>query len=252
MTSRIVVPLVALISVVLGGCGAVADVLAARSDPADFFTTPTAHLLDAARGGDEAQVRSLIAGGADINEVSDRGRRVGITPVQWAVEFDRPTTVTTLLRVSADPHRVGTGGYNAVAYALMRDRPQALAAMLAADPSLVDASDRLGGTVMHTAVRHRRDDGLALLLEYGGNVDSIQPLAGRTPLFTAAGVLNIDHCLVLLRAGADGGHRDQTGRTFLPALYRGDDSIRSASFLRTRTQIETEMRTRGYPLDTEP
>lgn len=253
--TRIVALFAVLASLMASGCHAVADVLRARTDPADYFSASTVELLEAARKGDEPRVRSLIADGADVNERGDNPeldpRRVGITPLKWAVEFARPITVSTLLRSGADAHLADAGGYNAVAYALLRDRYESLRALIETDPALVEAADRIGGNVVHTAVRHRRDDGLRLLIENGANVNSVQPGNGRTPLFTAADVFNIEHCLVLLRAGADGGHRDRAGATFLPALYTVDDSVRSGSFLRTRAAIEDELRKRGFPIETE-
>lgn len=238
----------------LAGCGWIADIVSVRADAADYFTAPTVALLDAARRDDQAQIRSLVAAGADLDEQSGDPdtdpRRVNITPLQWAVEFEPPTAVGALLRAGADPHRPGAGRYNAVAYSVLLDRFRAFRTFVEFDAGLVEASDRIGGNVVHTAVRHRRGDALRLLIDRGADLDSVQPLAGRTPLFTAADVLNIDHCLILLRAGADGAHRDQRGSTFLPALYTADDSIRTGSYLRTRAAIESEMRARDFPIET--
>ncbi|MCG7635099.1 ankyrin repeat domain-containing protein [Gordonia McavH-238-E] len=244
----------AMSACMVAGCGWIADVVSTRVDAADYFTAPTVRLLDAARRDDQPQIDSLIAAGADLDELGGDPdidpRRVDITPLQWAVEFGPPTAVGALLRAGADPHLPGAGRYNAVAYSVLLDRFDAFRTIIGFDEGLVEASDRIGGNVVHTAVRHRRGDALRLLIDRGADLDSVQPLAGRTPLFTAADVLNIDHCLVLLRAGADGAHRDQRGSTFLPSLYTADDSIRTSSYLRTRGAIESEMRARDFPVET--
>ncbi|WP_238421280.1 ankyrin repeat domain-containing protein [Gordonia sp. 'Campus'] len=244
----------AMSACMLAGCGWIADVVSQRVDAADYFSPPTVRLLDAARRDDQAQIRSLAAADADLDEQGGDPdtdpRRENITPLQWAVEFERPTAVAALLRAGADPHRPGAGRYNAVAYSVLLDRFPAFRTFIEFDAGLVEASDRIGGNVVHTAVRHRRGDALRLLIDRGADLDSVQPLAGRTPLFTAADVLNIDHCLILLRAGADGAHRDQRGATFLPSLYTADDSIRTGSYLRTRAAIESEMRARDFPIET--
>ncbi len=238
----------------VAGCGWIAEVVSTRVDAADYFTTPTVRLLDAARRDDRAQIDSLLAQGADLDEhggdPDTDPRRVDITPLQWAVEFEPPGAVAALLQAGADPHLPGAGRYNAVAYSVLLDRFAAFRTLIEFDAGLVEASDRIGGNVVHTAVRHRRDDALRLLIDRGADLDSVQPLAGRTPLFTAADVLNIDHCLALLQAGADGAHRDQRGATFMPSLYTADDSIRTSSYLRTRDAIESEMRARDFPVET--
>ncbi|QHD85117.1 hypothetical protein GR168_06710 [Gordonia sp. JH63] len=187
----------------VAGCGWIAEVVSTRVDAADYFTAPTVRLLDAARRDDRAQIESLLAQGADLHEhggdPDTDPRRVDITPLQWAVEFEPPGAVAALPQAGADPHLPGAGRYNAVAYSVLLDRFAAFRTLIGFDAGLVEASDRIGGNVVHTAVRHRRDDALRLLIDRGADLDSVQPLAGRTPLFTAADVLNIDHCLARYR-----------------------------------------------------
>ena len=240
-----------LAALLVSGCDSIRKVIGG-AEPAEFFDAATVQLLEAARDGDVDGARRLIDEGVDVN---GRGNdhdplRRGLSPLHYAVEFEGPRTITTLLAVGADPLLSRESGYNAMTYALLRDRPRSVSTLLTHDPTLADAHDRIGGNALHTAVRFGRDSSVQMLIDAGADLDSPQPLTGWTPLFTAAGVQNIDHCLVLIRAGADGGHRDRRGSTFLPSLYRPKDSLRTGEFLRARGELERELRTRGFPVET--
>ncbi|ROZ87358.1 ankyrin repeat domain-containing protein [Gordonia sp. OPL2] len=247
--------LIALASIVIAlavsGCDSVRKVIGG-ADAAEYFDSRTVALIEAARAGDADRARDLIADGVDVDARGNDHdpRRTALSPLQLAVEFESPRTVTTLLEVGADARLTRGSSYNAMTYALLRDRPASVDALLAFDPTLADAEDRLGGNALHTAVRHGRDDSVRKLIDAGADLDSVQPLSGQTPLFTAAGVQNVDHCLLLIRAGADGGHRDNRGATFLRGLYLAQDSIRTGEFLRKRTSLEAALRLRGFPVET--
>ncbi|GAC70467.1 ankyrin repeat domain-containing protein [Gordonia soli] len=239
---------VGMVAVGLAGCAPGSPL--GGPDPADYFDAGTVRVLQAARDGDVERIRQLIREGQDPNTPANDhdARRSGITPLQWAVEFGRPRTVETLLRGGADP-LVGSGGYNAASYALLRDKTDSLRALIDVDPSLADAPGRGGGVILHVAVLHYRADAVEMLIDADADLDAEDP-GGRTPIFTAASVQNVAACLVLIRAGADGGHRDHRGDTFLSSLYLAKDSVRTREFLGDRDDLEDELRSRGFPVET--
>jgi uncharacterized protein len=248
---RLIALMSILIALFLSGCDSVRKMIGG-ADAAEYFDSRTVALIEAARAGDTDRARGLLADGVDVDAPGNDHdpRRKALSPLQFAVEFESPRTVTTLLEVGADARLTRGSSYNAMTYALLRDRPKSVQALLAFDPTLANAEDRLGGNALHTAVRHGRDGGVRMLIDAGADLDSVQPLSGQTPLFTAAAVQNIDHCLLLIRAGADGGHRDDRGATFSGGLYLANDSVRTPEFLRKRNSLEAELRRRGFPVET--
>lgn len=248
---RLLVAALSAMLTITTGCSVLGDAFG-PADPGEFFDAETVEILDAAADGDVGKVRALMAAGADIEALANDHdpRRAGITPLQWLVEFGSPRTISTLIDAGADPWLQTSGGYNAASYAVLRDKPKSLRALLDADPTLINAPDRSNyGTVLHTATLHDRTESIDLLLERGADLDATTS-GGQTPIFTAAGMQNVALCLRYIRAGADGGHRDDRGETFLRSLYRADDDLRTGEFLRNRNRLERELRDRGFPVET--
>jgi ankyrin repeat protein len=127
-------------------------------------------LTEALKLRDVAQVRSLLAAGADVNE-----KVRGDYPLNVAALFGPAEMVTILLEVGADLEKPGRDGL----------RP------------------------LHNAVALGRRDVVALLIQRGAVVDARDRL-GRTPLysFAASGGGDIDIAKMLLAAGADPGSEE--------------------------------------------
>lgn len=245
----------------LGALAVVAIALTACSvlglggpDVEDYFDDPkTVELISAAGDGDTDRVRALSEDGVDIDGTGNDSdpRRVGLTPLHWAVEFMNPRAVRTLLEAGADPLKTaGSGGSNVMNYAILRDRPRAVEELLSWDAALADSPDRVGANALNTAVLHRRDDTVDQLIDAGVDLDATATVSGGTALHTAARVGAVDLCLTLVRAGADAGIRGIHGNTFLPPLFRADDAIRTQEFLSQRAQLVDELEARGFPVET--
>ncbi len=68
---------------------------------------PTTPLINAARDGDTARIKALVAGGANPNQ---RGGVNGWTPLEHAVHKNQITSVQALLDAGADPNAANPSG----------------------------------------------------------------------------------------------------------------------------------------------
>src|SRR3546814_19029621 len=86
-----------------------------------------AQLAQAAKSGDAARIRELVAGGANPNAQGDNGT----TMLQWAMLQQSRTGFAALLAAGADPTRGDDDGLTAVPLAAQADTPYWLETLLA-------------------------------------------------------------------------------------------------------------------------
>jgi ankyrin repeat protein len=93
----------------------------------------------------------------------------------------------------------------------------ALAALLDADPTLLNARDSDGSTPLHCACWKGNLDAARLLLERGAEVDSLRSGGhyGTTPLHAAAHGNHRDIVRLLLEHGASAAAKDEEGQDAL-------------------------------------
>ena len=152
-------------------------------------------LLFAARRGDAASARLLVAAGADVN----RAAASGTSPLVVAAHSGHGTLAAFLLSAGADPG-AADAGYAALHAAVLRGDPPLVRALLAhgADPDAVlvrgtparrvSADWRLphnmiGATPLWVAARFREPEILRLIADYGANPSA--QVGGETALMAA-------------------------------------------------------------------
>jgi uncharacterized protein len=170
-------------------------------------------LARAAELGSAAQVRALLAGGADV----DAPLPDASTALHWAVLRDQLETTRQLLAAGADPQAENRNGVTPLYLAAQNGNVDVVTELLDAGAS-PNASARTGETMLMTAVRTGRPEVVELLLAHAAIVDARDPEFEQTALMIAvregyAGVVE-----TLLRHGADPDARTRLGPPppFLP------------------------------------
>ena len=161
----------AVIVAVLGG-GAVTSTAAASID---------AQLIEAAKQGQQAAVRTLVAQRADVN-----AREVdGTTALHWAVQSDNAETAGILMRAGADVNATNRYGVTPLSLAATNASARLVEALLnaGADPNTATPE---GQTVLMTAARTGNPATVALLLDRGADVNARENWFGETALMWAA------------------------------------------------------------------
>ncbi|KRE94439.1 hypothetical protein ASG87_17705 [Frateuria sp. Soil773] len=174
-----------------------------------FPDTRVAALADAAAAGNAADVRSLVAGGADPNAHGEHG----VTLLEWALLQKNLAGLRALLDAGARPGQPGIGGATVLHMAAMADDPAYLRLLLdhGADPNAPHGST--GAPPLAAALMNPREDAFDLLLAHHADPNRADHL-GNTPLHVAAQVHKTAAVLRLLEAGADPALRNRRGDTF--------------------------------------
>jgi ankyrin repeat protein len=169
-------------------------------------------LVDAARNGDMAAVRSLLGGGADPNSPAPDGS----TAVHWAVHHDNLEMANALLDAGARPDSVTRYAVAPLTLAAQNGSAAMIERLLDAGASPDTVSEE-GQTALMTAARNGRVDAVRALLRRGAQVNLAESFRGQTALMFAAGEGNTDAAALLLEVGA-GLHERSTGG-YTPLLF---------------------------------
>src|SRR3546814_1753375 len=117
----------ALSALMLIACSACAQQETPSMTQQTFSDPVAAQLAQAAKSGDAARIRELVAGGANPNAQGDNGT----TMLQWAMLQQSRTGFEALLAAGADPTRGDDDGLPAVHLAAQADTPYWLETLLA-------------------------------------------------------------------------------------------------------------------------
>jgi len=192
---------------------------ACRGDPMDakqVFPDPqTAALADAAAQGDAARVRELVREGADPNASGDKGMNL----LQYALAKQNPDGLKALLDNGADASKPGLGGSTVIHNAAIADDAVYLEILLAhrADPDAPHG--QTGAPPLAAAAGPRTDKQFRLLLSARADPNRADR-TGNTPLHAAAMINAGAHVLALLEAGADPRAKNAQGQTFQPYYFK--------------------------------
>jgi cytohesin len=174
-------------------------------------------LVEAARSGDLAAVRSLLHDGAD----PDAAGPDGSTAVHWAVHRDDLDMLGALLEAGARPDSVTQYSVAPLTLAAQNGGAAAIERLLDAGAS-PDTVSQEGQTALMTAARNGRVDAVGALLRRGAQVELAEAFRGQTALMFAAGEGNTAAAGLLLESGAELHARSTGGYTPLLLAVRNN------------------------------
>jgi ankyrin repeat protein len=182
----------------LSRTGAVASLLLLISGAAGATDELDAQLLEAAQRNDTADVRELLAAGADPNARAADGS----TPMIYAAHFAAIDSVQALLDANADPNVTNRYGIAPMHEAALRADAGLLRLLIEAGAE-VDQALPEGETPLMLASRTSGVEAVALLIEHGAEVNVVEQWQGQTPLMYAAAHDRGAVAAALIAAGAD-------------------------------------------------
>ena len=166
-------------------------------------TSPETALLDAARRGDVAVVRTLIAKGADVDEADGDG----MTALHWAAARGHADVAALFIAAEADVQaKTRIGRYTPLHLASRGGHVAVVAMILEAGGDVGAVTTTSGVTPLHLAAAAPAGEPVvAALLDHGADANARESSAGQTPLMFAAGSNRAGAVRVLLSHAADPG-----------------------------------------------
>jgi ankyrin repeat protein len=155
-------------------------------------------LMDAAKTGNLAEAKSLIAQKSDVNQADEEGA----TPLHWAVQRNDSKMVDLLIRSGAKVRATNRYGVASLELAAVNGNADVVTRLLDAGAE-VDLIGPSGQTPLMSAARTGIVPAVKVLLAHGANVNARQKETGQTALMWAASENNVSTIEVLLGAGAD-------------------------------------------------
>jgi ankyrin repeat protein len=175
-----------------------------------------AKLLEAEQNASPADVRALLAAGADANARAADGS----TAMIFAAHFGDADGVRALLAAKGDPNLTNRYGVGPMHEAALRADARLLRILLEAGAN-VDLALPEGETPLMLASRTSGVDAVRLLIEHGAKANVVERWQGQTPLMYAAAHDRGEVAAALIAAGAD-----VNARTPLNALPERKPAVR--------------------------
>ncbi|HWS54610.1 MAG TPA: ankyrin repeat domain-containing protein, partial [Pyrinomonadaceae bacterium] len=188
---------------VLGPAEALTGVVVATIEPSE-------PLVRAASAGDLAEVRRLLAGGADANVVDND---TGTSALAQAVSNGNREIVVELLRAGAEVNARAEFKQTALMRLSQKTSQEVVRELLLAG-ARVNARDEDGFTALMAAAGWGAEGVAEALLRAGARVNA-RNKSGSTPLMHAAMAGRSDNVRALVGAGAELDLRDEDGATAL-------------------------------------
>ena len=170
-------------------------------------------LIDAAKAGDLAAVRSLLAKKADVAATEADGT----TALHWAVENDNDALVAVLLAAGAKAQVLNRHGIAPLHRAATNGNASIIERLLSAGAD-ANIATPAGETPLMMAARTGTTAAIEALIAKGAEVNAREAWRGQTALMWAASEDNAEATRVLVKAGADIHARSASGM-FTPLLF---------------------------------
>jgi ankyrin repeat protein len=174
-------------------------------------------VLDAARIGNWASVRTLVSKGLSRESVNTADID-GTRPLHWAVRADELEISRLLLRSGADANAQTRLGVTALYLAAQNGNADMVKALLAAGADANQVDGATGESILMAAIRSGSRDAVQALLSSGANPNATEPQLRVTPLMLVAETGHAEMIRSLLERGADIHARTRTGATPEPKL----------------------------------
>ena len=167
----------------------------------------------AAARGDVAEVRRLVAAGADLEKHGEDGG----TPLFWAAVNGRVETVTVLVQLGADMKAQAARAWTALHLAAAKGHVKMVEVLvqLGADK---DAKAARGETPLHRAACNGHVEAVTVLVQLGADKDAMSA-SGRRPLHWAAGNGHAEVVQALVQLGAHTEAKNAAGATALQVEF---------------------------------
>jgi ankyrin repeat protein len=165
---------------------------------ADAKTPGINDLSGAARAGDAARVKLLIAEGRNTDESDSNGRR---TPLHWGVLGNHMEVVQALLEGGANPNIGDQAGKTPLEHAAEKSMVE-MTALLIKSGADVNQRDLVGGNAVLWAAGLGSPETLKLVVDAGGEIE-VKDINGLSPLTWAAQTGKPASMRILIDAGAD-------------------------------------------------
>ena len=177
----------------------------------------SSRLIDAAKRGDAAAVRALVAQKVDVNAPDADGS----TALHWAAQRDDVAMADVLIAAGANVKAATRYKVTPLGLACTNGDARLVDRLLkaGADPNRTSEE---GQTALMTAALNGKPDAVKLLLETGANVNAVEPYKGQTALMWAASEGNAAAADILIAHGADVKAKSKAGFTPLLFAVRND------------------------------
>jgi len=169
-------------------------------------------LIDAAKRGDAAAVRALLAKKADVNTPAVDTS----TPLHWAVKSNNLEIVNLLIDAGANANAETRYKITPMSLACSNGNAAIIERLLKAGVDANSTSEE-GQTALMTAALNGKVDAIKMLLTHGAKVNAVEPYKGQTALMWAAGEGNADAAALLVEFGGDVKSKSKAG--FTPLLF---------------------------------
>jgi ankyrin repeat protein len=173
---------------------------------AGAFAAAPPPIVKAAKDGDAATVRTLLAKHVDVNAAEADGT----TALLWAVQHNDGEMAGALLTAKANANAANRYGVTPLSVACTNGNAAIIEKLLRAGAD-ANATTREGETPLMIAARTGRVDAVKTLLVHGADVNAKERLRGQTALMWAAAENNAAAATALLEAHADINARSNGG-----------------------------------------